>query len=76
MLSTMADMTAGEDSVDPRPGIYLIDVDTGQVSHLVSRNTFPRERRAHPEHLSFELITQQKKHNHEAIPHRGASARW
>lgn len=76
MLSTMADMTAGEGPVDPRPGIYLIDVDTGQVTHLMSRNTSPHERRAHTGHLSFELITHQKKHNHEAIPHRGASERW
>lgn len=63
MLSTMVDMTAGEGSVDPRPGMYLIDVDAGLVTYLVSRDTSTHGRHAHTGHLSFELITQQKKRN-------------
>jgi hypothetical protein len=64
MFRTTADKTAGEDSIDPRPGIHLIDVDTGLVTYPVLGNTSPHERRIHTGHpLLFEPITQQKSHN-------------
>jgi hypothetical protein len=60
MFGAKVDQTVEEDSADPTLGVYLIDVGTGQVRHLVSGHTPLPERRVRPGH-PFEPVAQRQK---------------
>jgi hypothetical protein len=79
MLRMMVDTTAEDTLARPRPSLYLIDVDTGQVTYLMPcPSTYP-----HMSAVSIRSISHlnwsrssRRRATDEAIPHRRAWSHW
>ena len=61
MLNVRMNTIAEEEPADPGFGIYLIDVSTGQVTHLASRSATSHKPGFRPAHLSYEPAVQRQK---------------
>jgi hypothetical protein len=58
MLNVRMNTTAEKEPADPRLGIYLIDVSTGQITYLASQPATSPRPSFHPAHLSYDPAAQ------------------
>jgi hypothetical protein len=63
MLNVRMNTMAEKEPADPRFGIYLIDVSTGQVTYLDSQPATSPRSGFHPTHLSYDPAAQRQKKN-------------
>jgi hypothetical protein len=63
MLNVTMNTMAEKEPADPRFGIYLIDVSTGQVTYLASQPETSPKPDFRPMHLSYDPAAQRQKNS-------------
>jgi hypothetical protein len=61
MLNVRMNTVAENEPADPRLGIYLIDVSTGQITYLASQPATSPRPGFYPTHLSYDPAAQRQK---------------